>query len=357
MAAAMIGEGEALFEGQRLPAADALRRAGLAPIVLAAKEGLALINGTQVSTALALRGLFGAHRCLQAALVTGALSTDAAMGSSAPFHPEIHTLRGHRGQIDVGAALGRLLEGSAIRLSHLEGDSRVQDPYCIRCQPQVDGAALDLLRQTATTLVTEANAVTDNPLVLSDDQVVSGGNFHAEPVAFAADILALAVCEIGAIAQRRIALLVDPALSFGLPAFLAAEPGLNSGLMIAEVTSAALMSENKQLAHPASVDSTPTSANQEDHVSMACHGARRLGPMVANLEAILGIEALAAVQGIEFRAPLATSPALQRVMAAVRGKVPSLAHDRFLAPDLAVAAELVASGELAAPVTDLLPAL
>jgi histidine ammonia-lyase len=355
MAAAMIGEGEAEFGGERLPAAEALRRAGLAPIVLAAKEGLALINGTQVSTALALRGLFGAHRCLQAALVTGALSTDAAMGSSAPFHPEIHALRGHRGQIDVAAALTRLLDGSAIRASHLEGDSRVQDPYCIRCQPQVAGAALDLLRQTAATLAIEANAVTDNPLVLSDDQVVSGGNFHAEPVAFAADILALAICEIGAIAQRRISLLVDPALSFGLPAFLAAEPGLNSGLMIAEVTSAALMSENKQLAHPASVDSTPTSANQEDHVSMACHGARRLGPMVANLETIIGIEAVAAVQGVEFRAPLTTSPALQRVMGVVRERAPALVGDRFLAPDLAAAAELVASGRLASPVTDLLP--
>jgi histidine ammonia-lyase len=355
MAAAMIGEGEAEFGGERLPAAEALRRAGLAPIVLAAKEGLALINGTQVSTALALRGLFGAHRCLQAALVTGALSTDAAMGSSAPFHPEIHALRGHRGQIDAAAALARLLDGSAIRASHVEGDSRVQDPYCIRCQPQVAGAALDLLRQTAATLAIEANAVTDNPLVLSDDQVVSGGNFHAEPVAFAADILALAICEIGAIAQRRISLLVDPALSFGLPAFLAAEPGLNSGLMIAEVTSAALMSENKQLAHPASVDSTPTSANQEDHVSMACHGARRLGPMVANLETIIGIEALAAVQGVEFRAPLTTSPALQRVMGVVRERAPALVGDRFLAPDLAAAAELVASGRLASPVTDLLP--
>jgi histidine ammonia-lyase len=355
MAAAMIGEGEAEFGGERLPAAEALRRAGLAPIVLAAKEGLALINGTQVSTALALRGLFGAHRCLQAALVTGALSTDAAMGSSAPFHPEIHALRGHRGQIDAAAALARLLDGSAIRASHVEGDSRVQDPYCIRCQPQVAGAALDLLRQTAATLAIEANAVTDNPLVLSDDQVVSGGNFHAEPVAFAADILALAICEIGAIAQRRISLLVDPALSFGLPAFLAVEPGLNSGLMIAEVTSAALMSENKQLAHPASVDSTPTSANQEDHVSMACHGARRLGPMVANLETIIGIEALAAVQGVEFRAPLTTSPALQRVMGVVRERAPALVGDRFLAPDLAAAAELVASGRLASPVTDLLP--
>ena len=279
------------------------------------------------------------------------------MGSSAPFHPEIHALRGHRGQIDAAAALVRLLAGSEIRASHLEGDARVQDPYCIRCQPQVDGAALDLIRQVAATLATEANAVTDNPLVLSDGQVVSGGNFHAEPVAFAADILALAICEIGAIAQRRIALLVDPALSFGLPAFLAAQPGLNSGLMIAEVTSAALMSENKQLAHPASVNSTPTSANQEDHVSMACHGARRLGPMVANLETILGIEALTATQGVEFRAPLVTSPALQAVAARVRAAVLPLDRDRFLAPDLAAASALVASGALAEPVADLLPAL
>ncbi|KFI31194.1 histidine ammonia-lyase [Haematobacter massiliensis] len=357
MAAVMMGEGEAVVGGTRLPGREALARAGLSPVVLAAKEGLALINGTQVSTALALAGLFGAHRAAQAALVTGALSTDAAMGSSAPFHPEIHRLRGHRGQIDAGAALASLLAGSEIRESHLEGDTRVQDPYCIRCQPQVDGAALDLIRQVGRTLEIEANAVTDNPLVLTDDSVVSGGNFHAEPVAFAADILALAVSEIGAIAQRRIALLVDPALSFGLPAFLAAEPGLNSGLMIAEVTSAALMSENKQMTHPASVDSTPTSANQEDHVSMACHGARRLLRMVENLNAILGIEALTATQGIEFRAPLATSPGLGRVMAVVRGTVPTLTQDRYMAPDLAAAAALVASGALTAPVTDMLPGL
>src|SRR5690606_15484286 len=229
-----------------------------------------------------------------AALITGALSTDAAMGSSAPFHPEIHRLRGHRGQIDTAAALWRLLEGSEIRDSHLEGDERVQDPYCIRCQPQVDGACLDLLRMAARTLGIEANAVTDNPLVLADGSVVSGGNFHAEPVAFAADQIALAVCEIGAIAQRRVALLVDPKLSYGLPPFLAKNAGLNSGLMIAEVTSAALMSENKQMAHPASVDSTPTSADQEDHVSMACHGARRLLTMTENLAAIVGIEAVTA---------------------------------------------------------------
>jgi histidine ammonia-lyase len=346
MAAAMIGEGEAWFGGDRLPAAEALRKAGLTPVVLAAKEGLALINGTQVSTALALAGLFRAHRAANAALVTGALSTDAAMGSSAPFHPEIHTLRGHRGQIDTAAALWRLLDGSEIRESHLEGDERVQDPYCIRCQPQVDGACLDMLRMAARTLEIEANAVTDNPLVLSDGSVVSGGNFHAEPVAFAADQIAIAICEIGAIAQRRIALLVDPALSFGLPAFLAKKPGLNSGLMIAEVTSAALMSENKQMSHPASVDSTPTSANQEDHVSMACHGARRLLQMTDNLFGIVGIEAVTAAQGVEMRAPLTTSAALQGAVAAIRAVVPTLEVDRYMANDLEAAAELVRSGAL-----------
>lgn len=358
MAAAMMGEGMAFFEGAKLAASDALGKAGLIPVVLAAKEGLALINGTQVSTALALAGLFRAHRAAQTALVTGALSTDAAMGSSAPFHPDIHALRGHRGQIDAGAALRKLLDGSEIRESHLEHDQRVQDPYCIRCQPQVDGACLDLLRQVARTLEIEANAVTDNPLVLSDNAVVSGGNFHAEPVAFAADQTALAICEIGAISQRRIALLVDPALSYGLPAFLSRRPGLNSGLMIAEVTSAALMSENKQMAHPASVDSTPTSANQEDHVSMACHGARRLLAMTDNLFAILGIEALAAVQGIEFRAPLMTSPELRKAMAVVRAVISPLEEDRYMASDLDAASGLVASGALVAPISDdILPAL
>jgi histidine ammonia-lyase len=358
MAAVMIGEGEAWFGGERLPAADALRKAGLTPVVLAAKEGLALINGTQVSTALALAGLFRAHRAANAALVTGALSTDAAMGSSAPFHPEIHTLRGHQGQIDTAAALWRLLDGSVIRASHLEGDERVQDPYCIRCQPQVDGACLDVLRMAAKTLEIEANAVTDNPLVLSDGSVVSGGNFHAEPVAFAADQIAIAICEIGAIAQRRIALLVDPALSFGLPAFLAKKPGLNSGLMIAEVTSAALMSENKQMSHPASVDSTPTSANQEDHVSMACHGARRLLQMTDNLFGIVGIEAVTAAQGIDFRAPLTTSAVLREAMAAIRSVVATLEVDRYMASDLEAAAELVRSGALNASVgAGVLPAL
>ncbi|MDQ0456361.1 histidine ammonia-lyase [Rhizobium paknamense] len=358
MTAVMMGEGEAFYQGERLSGSEALKRAGLEPVVLAAKEGLALINGTQTSTALALAGLFRAHRAAQTALMTGALSTDAAMGSSAPFHPDIHILRGHKGQIDAGNALRRLLEGSEIRESHVEGDERVQDPYCIRCQPQVDGACLDLLRFAARTLEIEANAVTDNPLVLSDNSVVSGGNFHAEPVAFAADQIAMAVCEIGAIAQRRIALLVDPALSYGLPAFLSKKPGLNSGLMIAEVTSAALMSENKQMAHPASVDSTPTSANQEDHVSMACHGARRLLQMTDNLFAILGIEALCAVQGVELRGPLTTSTELQKAMAVLRQAVPALEEDRYMAPDLQAAADLVGSGALVQAVSPgILPVL
>jgi histidine ammonia-lyase len=358
MAAVMIGEGEAFINGWRLPGAEALQKAGLTPVELSAKEGLALINGTQVSTALALAGLFRAHRASQSALITGALSTDAAMGSSAPFHPDIHTLRGHKGQIDAAASLRALLEGSVIRESHITGDERVQDPYCIRCQPQVDGACLDILRQAARTLEIEANAVTDNPLVLADNSVVSGGNFHAEPVAFAADTIALAICEIGAIAQRRIALLVDPALSYGLPAFLAKKPGLNSGLMIAEVTSAALMSENKQMSHPASVDSTPTSANQEDHVSMACHGARRLLQMTENLFGIIGIEAVTAAQGIDFRAPLITSPELIKAVAAVRSVVPTLEVDRYMATDLAAAARLIGSDGLNNSVSPgILPAL
>jgi len=350
MTAVMMGEGEAFHEGQRVSGAVALARAGLTPIVLAAKEGLALINGTQASTALALAGLFRTHRAAQSAVIAGAMSTDAAMGSPAPFHAEIHTLRGHRGQQDVAASLRALLDRSEIRESHVEGDERVQDPYCIRCQPQVDGACLDLLRSAGATLEIEANAVTDNPLVLSDGSVVSGGNFHAEPVAFAADQIAIAICEIGAIAQRRIALLVDPALSHGLPAFLAKSPGLNSGLMIAEVTSAALMSENKQMSHPASVDSTPTSANQEDHVSMACHGARRLLQMTDNLVSIIGIEVLTAAQGIEFRQPLKTGTELLKALAAVRRVVPTLELDRYMAPDLEAAARLVADGSLIASV-------
>jgi len=278
-------------------------------------------------------------------LVTAAMSTDAIMGSTAPLQPEIHTLRGHRGQIDVADALRSIMGGSVIRDSHMEGDTRVQDPYCIRCVPQVVGAAVDLLRFAATTLEIEANAVTDNPLVVSAG-IISGGNFHAEPVAFAADIIALALAEIGAIAQRRVALMVDPTLSHDLPPFLTPAPGLNSGFMIAEVTTAALMSENKHLANPCSTDSTPTSANQEDHVSMAAHGARRLGRMNQNLSVILGVEALCAAQGIGFRAPLQTSAALQAAVATLRAVSPALTDDRYLAPDIEAATALIRTGAL-----------
>lgn len=346
MAAVMIGEGEAMFEGERMPASAALARAGLVPVVLQAKEGLALINGTQFSTALALTGLFDAMRMVRASIVTSSLSTDAIMGSTQPLHCDIHALRGHRGQIDIAAAMRSLMEGSAIRESHRDGDTRVQDPYCIRCQPQVTGAALDLLRYAATTLEIEANAVTDNPLLV-DDAIISGGNFHAEPVAFAADQIALALAEIGAIAQRRVALIVDPTLSFDLPPFLTNDPGLNSGYMIAEVTTAALMSENKHMANPCSTDSTPTSANQEDHVSMAAHGARRLKKMVQNLSVILGVEALCAAQGIEARAPLETSQALQRALGALRARVPTLEQDRYMAGDIEVASTLIGDDALA----------
>jgi histidine ammonia-lyase len=325
----------------------ALKAAGLTAIELGPKEGLALINGTQFSTAFALAGLFGAWRAAHSALVTSALSTDAIMGSTAPLQPEIHALRGHRGQIEAGATMRALLAGSEIRDSHVVDDARVQDPYCIRCQPQVTGAAMDVLRMASRTLEIEANAATDNPLVLIDaDLIVSGGNFHAEPVGFAADMIALAIAEIGAIAQRRVALIVDPVLSFNLPPFLTPNPGLNSGYMIAEVTTAALMSENKHLANPCVTDSTPTSANQEDHVSMAAHGARRLGPMIENLEHILGVELLCAAQGIDFRAPLTTSDTLQRVVARVRQDVATLGDDRYLAPDLERAAVMIASGDI-----------
>ncbi|WP_095589006.1 histidine ammonia-lyase [Actibacterium ureilyticum] len=346
MAAVMIGAGEAWFDGARLSGDVALDRAGLAPVVLGPKEGLALINGTQFSTACALAALFDAGRMLRASVVTSALSTDAIMGSTQPLQAQIHALRGQPGQIDIAGSMAALIAGSGIRDSHLEGDSRVQDPYCIRCQPQVAGAALDLLRFAARTLQIEANAVTDNPLV-TDAGILSGGNFHAEPVAFAADQIALALAEIGAIAQRRVALMVDPTLSFDLPPFLTPEPGLNSGFMIAEVTTAALMSENKHLANPCSTDSTPTSANQEDHVSMAAHGARRLGRMLDNLSVILGVEALCAAQGVEARAPLVTSGALQAAIAALRARVPALGADRFLAPDLQAAADLVRQDALA----------
>ena len=347
MTAVIIGEGEAEFEGVRLPGAEALARAGLSPIALGPKEGLAFINGTQFSTAFALAGLFRAWRAARTSLVTAALSTDAIMGSTAPLQPEIHSLRGHRGQIEAAAKMRALLEGSVIRESHRDNDTRVQDPYCIRCQPQVTGAAMDVLRQAAQTLEIEANAATDNPLVLTEaDMIVSGGNFHAEPVGFAADLTALAISEIGAIAQRRVALMVDPTLSFDLPPFLTPAPGLNSGLMIAEVTTAALMSENKHLANPCVTDSTPTSANQEDHVSMAAHGAFRLGRMVDNLNYILGVELLCAAQGVAFRAPLVTSAPLQAAISRLRQDVPELDEDRYMAPDIEAAAALAASGAM-----------
>ncbi len=344
MAAAMIGVGEFFVGDQRVPATQALAEAGLAPLVLGAKEGLALLNGTQFSTAYALAGLFETENLFGAALVTGALSTDAARGSDAPFDPRIHRLRRHKGQIESADALRALMAGSAIRASHLVGDERVQDPYCLRCQPQVMGAALDILRQAATTLATEANGVTDNPLIFPEsNEALSGGNFHAEPVAFAADIIALAICEIGSLAERRIAMLVDPALS-GLPAFLTPKPGLNSGFMIPQVTAAALTSENKQRAYPASVDSIPTSANQEDHVSMAAHGARRLLEMAENACGIVGIELLAAAQGCDFHRPLASSTPLEAVRTLVRREVPHLDDDRHFHPDMAKAIALVTSG-------------
>jgi histidine ammonia-lyase len=340
LAAAMIGVGEVFWRGERLAAANGLRAAGLAPVVLGPKEGLALLNGTQFSTAYALAGLFEAEGLFKAALLSGALATDAARGSDAPFDARIHALRRHKGQSEVAAALRDLMAGSAIRASHLTGDERVQDPYCLRCQPQVMGAALDVLRQAAATLATEANGVTDNPLIFTGPaEALSGGNFHAEPVAFAADMIAMAVCEIGSLAERRMAMLVDPALS-GLPAFLTARPGLNSGFMIPQVTAAALVSENKGRAFPAVVDSIPTSANQEDHVSMAAHGARRLLAMTDNLRAIIAIELLAAAQGCDFLAPR-SSARLEAVRALIRADVPRLDEDHYFAPDIDAAIALL----------------
>ena len=344
MSCVLIGVSEARYQGQTLDAVTALAKAGLKPVVLGPKEGLALLNGTQFSTANALAGLFEAEVLFRSALVTGALSTEAAKGSDTPFDPRIHALRRHAGQIETAEALRGLMSGSAIRASHLKDDERVQDPYCLRCQPQVMGAALDVLRQAAVTLSTEANGVSDNPLIFPEtDEALSGGNFHAEPVAFAADMIALTVCEIGSLSERRIAMLVDPALS-GLPAFLTPKPGLNSGFMIPQVTAAALVSENKQRAYPASVDSIPTSANQEDHVSMAAHGARRLLAMVENATAVIGIELLAAAQGCDFHAPLTSSPALESVRALLRGQVPHLTDDRHFHPDIEAANQLVRSG-------------
>ncbi|HEX4511211.1 MAG TPA: histidine ammonia-lyase [Burkholderiaceae bacterium] len=359
MTLALMGEGEMLVVGARVSAADSLRQAGIAPLVLGAKEGLALINGTQTSTALALHALLTFEPVLEAALVIGALTVDAARGSDGPFDPRIHALRGQPGQIDVGCYYRALLAGSGIRLSHLEGDDRVQDPYCLRCQPQVVGACLDQLRHAALVLVREANAVTDNPLVFAQDGVlVSGGNFHAEPVALAADAMAVAIAEVGAIAERRIAMLIDASVS-RLPPFLSADPGLNSGFMIAHVTAASLASENKSLAHPASVDSLPTSANQEDHVSMATFAARRLQPMISNTAHILGIEWLAAAQAIEFLRPLRSSVALEQAHALLRAACPPMPTDRYIAPDIERSTALVTGGALSSVFRGLegLPAL
>ena len=359
MTLAILGEGEMLVGGARVAAREVLRQAGIAPLELAAKEGLALINGTQTSTALALHALLSFEPVLESALIIGAMTVDAARGSDGPFDPRIHALRGHPGQIDVAQYYRTLLSGSAIRRSHLTGDDRVQDPYSLRCQPQVVGACLDQLRYAALVLLREANGVTDNPLVFAEsDELVSGGNFHAEPVALAADGMALAIAEVGAIAERRIAMLIDAGVS-RLPPFLAADPGLNSGLMIAHVTAAALASENKSLAHPASVDSLPTSANQEDHVSMATFAARRLQPMIANTAHILGIELIAAAQGIEFLRPLGSSVPIEAAHALLRAHCAPLGRDRYLAPDIERATRQVTDGSLARILRSLtgLPAL
>ena len=357
MTLALLGGGEVRVNGQLMPALAALQQAGIAPLVLAAKEGLALINGTQVSNALALHGLFMAERLLEAAMVSGALALDAAKGSDAPFDARVHQVRGQPGQIAAAAIYRELMAGSVIRASHREGDARVQDPYSLRCQPQVVGACLDLIVNAGRTLLIEANAVTDNPLIFADTgEVISGGNFHAEPVAFAADALALAIAEIGALAERRIALLIDASLS-GLPPFLVRDPGVNSGFMIAHVTAAALASENKSLAHPASVDSLPTSANQEDHVSMATFAARRLDDMAHNTAVIIGIELLAAAQGIDFHRPLTSSPHLEQVHGRLRQAVPFFDADRFFAPDIEAARQMVLQGELSASCRSLFAAL
>jgi histidine ammonia-lyase len=341
----LLGHGEARHRGQILAADQALAAAGLKPKHLHPKEGLALLNGTQVSTALALAAWFEAEDLFAAGCIAGALSVDAMQGSDTPFDERIHALRGHSGQVDTARYLRELMGGSDIRASHVNCD-RVQDPYSLRCQPQVMGACLDTLRYVAKTLTAEANAITDNPLIFAADQaILSGGNFHAEPVAFAADFLALAIAEIGAISERRIALLVDPKMS-GMPAFLVEHSGVNSGFMIAHVTAAAMASQNKALAHPHSVDSLPTSANQEDHVSMAMAAAHRLLEMTTNSRYIVAIELLAAAQGIEFHRPHRSSEVLESVVARIRDDVPHLDTDRRLAPDIERIAAVIQSGDL-----------
>ena len=355
MSCVLIGVGEARHNGETLPAEAALARAGLKPLTLGPKEGLALLNGTQGSTALALAGLFAAEAAFAAGIAAGALSVDALKGSDAPFDARIHALRGQPGQIAVAARLRELMSGSAIRESHRHDCAKVQDPYSLRCQPQVMGAVLDVLNNAAATLEREANAVTDNPLVfIEDGDVISGGNFHAEPVAFAADQIAMALCEIGNISERRTSILVDPKMS-DLPAFLVRESGLNSGFMIAQVTAAALVAENRMVAHPCSVDTVPTSANQEDHVSMATHGARRLLDMAENTATVVAIELLAAAQGLEFHRPLASSPALEQVFGIVREAAAAYGSDHYFAPDIARATDGVRAGRYRAFAGALLP--
>jgi histidine ammonia-lyase len=345
MAAVLLGLGEVRTGGKIVPATEGLARCGLEPMAFGPKEGVALINGTQVSTALALFGLFQAEDILRAGIVTGALAVEAARGNDSPFDARIQAVRRHRGQQDVAAVYRALLADSPIRAANL-ATMKVQDPYCLRCQPQVMGACLDNLRYAAGVLGTEANAVSDNPLVFPDDgEVLSGGNFHAEPVAFAADIIAISLCEIGSLCERRQALLVDAPLS-RLPPFLIEGSGLNSGFMMAQVTAAALVSENKMLAHPASVDSIPTSANQEDHVSMACHGAYRLAQMADNAAMVVALEWLLAAQGVDFHRPLAPPPKLAEAVRRLRVEVPFTDHDRFIATDMEAAKRLLLGGQL-----------
>jgi histidine ammonia-lyase len=345
LSAPLIGEGRIVVDGDILPAKDALARLGREPLTLGPKEGLALINGTQVSTAIALDALFTAERVFASALVAGALSTDALKGTDVPFDARIQAARGQPGQIAAAAAIRALLEDSEIRSSHADC-GKVQDPYSFRCQPQVMGAVLDLLRHVARTLEIEANAATDNPL-LFDDEALSGGNFHAQPVAFAADMLAMALCEIGSMSERRTAVLVDPKMS-GLPPFLVADSGVNSGFMIAQVTAASLASENKSLAFPASVDTIPTSAGQEDHVSMATHAAAKARRIAANAAGIVGVELLAAAQGADFHAPLKSSAPLEKIRSAIRGRVAHLESDRWFADDLEWAKAAVLAGTFSA---------
>jgi histidine ammonia-lyase len=348
LAGCLIGLGEIRLANRTLPATDALQRLGLAPLRLGAKEGLALLNGTQVSTALALDGLHRAQRVFEAALIAGAMSVDAALGSDVPFEPRINQVRGHPGQQRVAERLHGLLAGSAIRASHLQCE-RVQDPYSLRCQPQVMGPCLELLEEARATLLREANGVSDNPLVFpSDGAILSGGNFHGQSVAFAADRIALAVAEIGSLSERRTALLIDPGLS-QLPAFLSPDPGLNSGFMIAQVTAAALASENQHLAHAVAIDSRVTSAGQEDHVSMSTYAARRLLQMTANAARIIAVELLAAAQGIELRQPLRTSAVLQGVVAQIRQRSAFVAQDRPLHRDIATLAAVILEGGFARP--------